>query len=106
VKSSLELRNLRNGTLIVEYPLEAGSIESTQGRRVTSYFYFKLVTFTNPGVIYKLDFANGSVPRVPEEYRKTAFKGLDTNLFETKQVFYQSKDNTTVPMFIVKRKVR
>ncbi|XP_021958052.1 prolyl endopeptidase [Folsomia candida] len=105
VKSTLELRNLRNGTLILEYSLEAGSIQSTEGRREDRTFYFSLATFSNPGVSYRLIFGeDGSIPRNLEVYRRTAFKGLDTSKFETNQVFYTSKDGTSVPMFIVKRK--
>lgn len=37
-------------------------------------------------------------------YREVKLKNFDKDLFETKQVFYTSKDGTKVPMFIVHRK--
>lgn len=38
------------------------------------------------------------------EYRKTLLGGLNSNDFVSKQVFYESKDGTKVPMFIVHMK--
>ena len=40
-----------------------------------------------------------------QEFRRIEVKGFDASLFETAQVFYTSKDGTTIPMFIVHRKV-
>ena len=40
----------------------------------------------------------------PVEFRKTVVEGFDHSLFEAKQVFYESKDGTRVPMFIVRGK--
>ena len=39
-------------------------------------------------------------------FRKIEVKGFDDSMFETKQVFYASKDGTKVPMFILHRKVK
>lgn len=39
-------------------------------------------------------------------FRKTELKNFDFDQFETKQIFYSSKDGTKVPMFIVKKKVK
>ena len=38
-------------------------------------------------------------------YREAEIKGFDASLFKTEQVFYESKDKTKVPMFIVSKKV-
>lgn len=38
-------------------------------------------------------------------FREIETKGFDSHLYETKQVFYHSKDGTMIPMFIVHRKV-
>jgi hypothetical protein len=38
------------------------------------------------------------------EFRKTLLGGLNSNDFVSKQVFYESKDGTKVPMFIVHMK--
>ena len=38
-------------------------------------------------------------------FREISVKDFDIHQFETKQVFYSSKDDTKVPMFIVQKKV-
>lgn len=57
VKSTLELRHLQNGSLILEFPLEIGSISSTSGKREHTEFFFKLSTFTNAGITYRIDLS-------------------------------------------------
>ena len=62
-----------------------------------AFFYFASPTV--PGAIYRLDLATGAstpwrTPKVP----------FDPTRFETKQVFFASKDGTKVPMFITARK--
>lgn len=62
-------------------------------------FYYSFVTFTNPGAIFKYSIETGeSVLFRQSEVR------FDPNLFETKQVFYSSKDGTKIPMFIIHKK--
>lgn len=37
-------------------------------------------------------------------YHETKVGDLDASLYETKQVFYKSKDGTNIPMFIINKK--
>ena len=39
-------------------------------------------------------------------FHETKVKGFDASLYETVQVFFDSKDGTKIPMFIVHSKVR
>ena len=61
--------------------------------------YFGFTSFTTPTSIYKYDIASGK----SELYRKPEVD-FDPDLYETKQIFYKSKDGTKVPMFIVHKK--
>jgi hypothetical protein len=40
-------------------------------------------------------------PQEPKLFYETEVEGFDSNNFETKQVFYNSKDGTRIPMFLV-----
>jgi len=61
--------------------------------------YYSFTSFTTPSTIYKYDIASGK----STEYIRpqVAFNPDD---FETKQIFYTSKDGTKIPMFIVHKK--
>ena len=61
--------------------------------------YFGFTSYVNPNTIYKMDIASGKVETYKES--KVQFKPTD---FESKQVFYTSKDGTKVPMIITYKK--
>ena len=70
------------------------------GNRDDKFIFYSFSSFNFPPAIYRYDIANRKTalfrtPTIPD------FKAED---FETKQVFYTSKDGTRVPMFIVHRK--
>ncbi len=61
--------------------------------------YYVFTSFTYPATIFKYDIEKGS----SEMYWKPNIS-FNPDDFETKQVFYESKDGTKVPMFIVHKK--
>ncbi len=90
----------RDGTFEREIELPGiGSVGGFGGKRSDDESYFAFTSFTYPTTIFRYELASGgvSVFKRPE----TAFKA---DGFETKQVFYKSKDGTDVPMFITHRK--
>jgi prolyl oligopeptidase len=76
-----------------------GTAHGFPGRRGDRETFYAFTTFTSPATIYRYDFESGksSVFRRPQ----VAF---DPGAYETRQVFYTSKDGTRVPMFITHRK--
>lgn len=62
-------------------------------------FYYVFTSFTYPATIFKYDIPTGKSTL----YRKAEVKFNPDN-FETRQVFYTSKDGTKVPMFITYKK--
>ncbi|HSE16742.1 MAG TPA: prolyl oligopeptidase family serine peptidase [Pyrinomonadaceae bacterium] len=76
-----------------------GSAEGFSGKAVDKETFYSFTGFTTPTTIYRYDVTTGksTVFRQP----KVDFNPVD---FETKQVFYTSKDGTKVPMFITHKK--
>ena len=82
----------------VELPT-LGTAVGFQGEMDQDTLFYAFTSFTYPTTIFAYDVASGtsSIFKEPQ---------LDINPddYETKQVFYSSKDGTKVPMFIVHRK--
>ena len=89
-----------DGTLIREFKLPGiGTISSFNGEKDDNTAFYGFTSFTFPSNIYIYDVAKGK----SELYRKSELK-FDSDAYETEQVFYESKDGTKVPMFIVYKK--
>jgi prolyl oligopeptidase len=73
-----------------------GSSNSPRGRWDGAEAFYEFESYTRPAVIYRLDTASGESS---EWYRSAA--PFDPQPFETKQVWYASKDGTKVPMFVI-----
>lgn len=82
----------------VKYP-GLGNGGGLGGFKDDKFVFYVFTSFTVPPTIYKYDIATGSstVFRKPE----VSFNPAD---YETKQVFYTSKDGTKIPMFIINKK--
>lgn len=76
-----------------------GSVSAVTGRKEDKEAFFSFVSFTEPPSIYKYDFATKKQELLARP--TVAFNPED---YETKQVFYPSKDGTKIPMFIVSKK--
>lgn len=76
-----------------------GSVGGFGGQPEDTFVFYSFTSFTTPSTIYRYDIASGksTVFRAPE----VDFKPGD---YETKQVFFTSKDGTKVPMFLTHRK--
>ena len=76
-----------------------GSADGFGGKATDKETFYAFTGFTTPTTIYRYDMTTGksTVFRQP----KVDFNPAD---YETKQVFYTSKDGTKVPMFITHKK--
>lgn len=89
-----------NGTAIREIELPGiGTAGGFGGKKEDKTVYYSFTNYITPGTIYALDANTGS-SKVYEQ-PKVAF---DASKFESKQVFYTSKDGTKVPMIITYKK--
>ena len=76
-----------------------GSVGGFNGKRHDTETFFQFTSFTTPSVIYRYDMTSD---------RATLFRQpqiqINPDDYETKQVFYTSKDGTRVPLFISHKK--
>lgn len=76
-----------------------GAITEISGKHNQSEMFFDMTSYLSPTVVYRYDFTGGEL----EVFAQSELK-VDTSQFETKQIFYTSKDGTKVPMFITLKK--
>lgn len=88
------------GKLVRNVQLPAiGTAGGFSGRRNDKELFYTFTSFTYPPTIFKYDIRSGK----SEVFRKPEVKFEPSN-FETKQVFFTSKDGTKVPMFLTYKK--
>ena len=76
-----------------------GTASGFSGKWKDPVLYFTFTSYTQPATIYSLDVISGKSSIYKES--KVDFNPAD---FESKQVFYQSKDGTKVPLIITYKK--
>lgn len=98
-KSLVEQYNL-NGELERKIELPGiGTASGFSGKAEDEEIYFSFTSYTVPATIYKYDIGSGEVTM----HRQPEVKFVPED-YETKQVFYASKDGTEIPMFITYKK--
>ncbi|HIK05082.1 MAG TPA: S9 family peptidase [Trichormus sp. M33_DOE_039] len=89
-----------NGIFIREVALPGlGAVGGFEGKRDDTETFYIFTSFTTPGTIYRYDM----VTNKSEIFQKPTID-FNPDEYETKQVFYKSKDGTQVPMFITHKK--
>lgn len=76
-----------------------GTVTQITGKPDDNEMFYQFTSYLSPRAVYRYDMKKGrsepyTTPRLP----------VDLSQFETKQVFYTSKDGTRVPMFITAKK--
>jgi len=89
-----------SGKLIRDIELPGvGSIGGLSGKLEQKDLYYTFTNYVTPGTIYKYDAKEGT----SEVYRKSKID-FNSDNYESKQIFYTSKDGTKVPMIITHKK--
>ncbi|MFD0701052.1 prolyl oligopeptidase family serine peptidase [Myroides pelagicus] len=83
---------------VVELP-GIGTASGFGGKEKDETLYFSFTNYITPGTIYSFDPKEG----VSKVYEQPKVK-FDSSQYESKQVFYTSKDGTKVPMIITYKK--
>lgn len=76
-----------------------GSAGGFGGKSTEKELYYSYTSYVYPPTIFKYDIVTGN----SELYKKSAVD-FDPSLYDSKQVFYTSKDGTKVPMIITYKK--
>jgi prolyl oligopeptidase len=76
-----------------------GTVDGFSAKQHEKEVYYSFTSFTYPTTIFRYDIATGESTLY--EKPKVDFNPDD---YETKQVFYESKDGTKIPMYIVHKK--
>ncbi len=89
-----------DGKMDKEIELPAlGSANGFGGRMEDMVVYYSFTNYVYPSTIFKYDIETGT----SELYKKSGVK-FDPEQYESKQVFYTSKDGTKIPMLITHKK--
>jgi prolyl oligopeptidase len=99
VRSQVDIHDL-SGRKIGELPLPgAGTLAGLSGRQDSPEMFFGFTSYLVPSTVYMHNLETGATS--PVDPPKLTF---DPDLYETTQVFYESKDGTRIPMYITARK--
>lgn len=89
-----------NGKQVREIALPGpGSVSAPDGKREDKTLYYTFTNYKTPSTIFAFDVDAGK----SSVYRESGAK-FDPAAYESKQVFYTSKDGTKVPMLITYKK--
>lgn len=104
VVSVINVHELQSGKFLQTLPFDVGTIEGMSGKRKYSETFFKFESFNTPGIIYRCEIDKAPKACLEEQNRLKLTGLLTTDDPVVKQVFYESKDGTKVPMFILRDK--
>lgn len=89
-----------DGNLVRDVELPGiGTVSGFGAEKDEDELYYSFTNYVTPGSIYKYDIEEGT----SELFRASAID-FDSENYESKQVFYTSKDGTKVPMIITHKK--
>ncbi|KJY98904.1 prolyl oligopeptidase family serine peptidase [Pseudoalteromonas ruthenica] len=90
----------KSGKLVREIALPGvGTASGFGGKQEQQTLYYTFTNYKTPGTIFSFDVQSGE----SQVYRESGAK-FDPSQYESKQVFYTSKDGTKVPMIITYKK--
>ena len=99
VQSRVRLFGL-DGTPRAEVPLpEPGSVTEIAAREDGSEIYFQFTSYLRPATVFRYDVRSATLePFYPPS------SSFDATRYETRALFYESRDGTRVPIFVTLRK--
>lgn len=91
-----------DGSFVRDVPLQGlGTVGMMSNHKKGSDFYFNYYSYLQPFAVMHYDVENDTLATFAEA---ATIPNFEVDQYETKQVFYESKDGTRVSMFITARK--
>lgn len=103
VKHIISIHNL-DGQWVQDVEIPIGTVAGISCRPDNNYVFFLLNSFLSPPRTFRFSLPAESSKIVPELYRGVHIEGLNPEDYISEQVFYKSRDGTSIPMFINRRK--
>lgn len=101
VQTKLNLFNLGDGspveTELLDFP--PANLSFSGYRNYNDFFVYE-TSFLTPGVIHKIDFETNEKTL----FRQAVVPNFDPNIYQAEQIRYNSKDGTSIPMFLLSSK--
>nr|CAH7739619.1 unnamed protein product [Callosobruchus chinensis] len=102
VKNTLAIYDLETGKKIHDFKVDVGTISAISGKYYHKQMFYSFSSFLTPNTIHQVDFKEGRI--IDTVFHETKVGDFNPSSFEIKQVFYKSKDDTDIPMFIIHKK--
>lgn len=99
VKSALEVYSAKGQHIHSINLPKPGIVSGLNSEESSLHGYFTFTSYLEPSTIYQFNAGN---PNASEYWRASV--NFNADEFETKQVFYYSKDSTKVPMYLTYKK--
>ena len=100
VNTVMAVHDLNTGKELYKIPVPIGSSIATIPYYNEPIFFYSTTSYVTPPTIYKFDLKT----QRQTEWHKRTLPGLRLDALETTQVFYESKDKTKVPMYVIHKK--
>ncbi len=78
---------------------EMGSIRGLSGRKMAPEMFLTYTSFIQAPLIYRYDITTNAL-----QIFREPIVAFDATKYETRQLFYESKDGTTIPIFVTMKK--
>ena len=99
VYTDADVDRLKKLAVLVQHGHAIGTVAGLSARADTPELFYGFTSFLTPASVYRYDFRTRRTSVFQQPH--VAF---DASRYETRQVFYTSRDGTRVPMFVTARK--
>ncbi|KAA3679466.1 prolyl oligopeptidase, partial [Paragonimus westermani] len=101
-KSVLTIHSTETGEQLSTIPIPVGRIKALNLGIDASHIFLQFTSFNTPSRVYEYSLQNENSDI--KVFRETEVPNVDLSQYVVEQIFYESLDKTTIPMFLVHNK--